>query len=171
MNSSLQCLLCKKLLLPFCLLCFFGLIFITVNAQEKPPKPFVVTVSLSQHLSFGTFIPIGTAGTVTVTYEGFRSKTGDIILPNIFSIVTPALFIVEAHPGTLITIVTPDSQLTGSNGGTIHLKLEAASTGSQFIVNSESTNVFIGGTLTIGSLAANPAGSYLGTFIVTFIQQ
>jgi hypothetical protein len=144
----------------------------TASAQEEPPKPIVVTVSTFQHLSFGTFIQAGNSGTLTVTPEGGRTCDGSIIIPTMFSIVTPALFDIEALPGTLITISKgPDSQLTSSNGGSLTLKIGELSTGNPFIVRTLHTEVFIGGTLVVGPMSANPAGDYGGTFQITFIQQ
>jgi hypothetical protein len=172
MNSENQFLLHKKLLIFFCMFVCTILLKLPAMSQERPPKPISVRVSTIQHLSFGSFIQAGNYGTVTVTHQQMRTATGSIILPNLSSIVTSALFEVDAIPGTLITIVNgPDSSLNGSNGGTIMLKPGDASTGSPFIATSETTNVFIGGTLTIGPLSANPAGAYNGTFQVTFIQQ
>lgn len=172
MNSQIQCPLVKRLLLPFYLFICTIILYIPANAQEKPPKPIIVTVSTLQHLSFGTFIQSGSNGTITVTHQGMRTATGSVILPNMSSTVTAALFEVEALPGTLITIINgPDSQLSGSKGGLLILKLEQSNTGSPFITTSDRTDVFIGGTLTVGSLLANPAGAYSGTFTVTFIQQ
>lgn len=158
--------------MPFYIFVCSIILYIPVEAQERPPKPISVRVSTLQHLSFGAFIQAGNFGTVTVTHQQMRTATGSIILPNLSSIVTAALFEVDAIPGTLITIVNgPDSALSGNNGGTVMLTPGEASTGSPFIVTSESTNVFIGGTLTVGPLSANPAGAYNGTFQVTFIQQ
>ena len=172
MNSLIQCQLLKRLWAPFCLLVGLMAFAQRAQGQEKPPRPVTVDVSTAQHLSFGSFIQSGTNGTVTVDFNGFRTATGNIILPNINSIVTPALFIVDAEPGTLITIVNgPPATLSGSNGGIISLELGDASTGNPFITRSQYTDVFIGGTLTIESLSANPAGFYNGTFQVTFIQQ
>ena len=175
MNSQIQYKLLKRLWMPFCLLgCLLAALTAEAQKPEKPPRPITVTVSTAQHLRFGSFIQSGANGTVTVTYDGFRTATGSIILPNMSSIVTPALFIVDAEPGTLINIVNgPDATLTGSNGGTITLKLGESSAGpySQFITRSQYTDIFIGGTLTIGPLGANPAGFYNGTFQVTFIQE
>jgi hypothetical protein len=172
MNSQIQYKLLKGLWMPFFILVCMFLFVLQSEAQEKPPRPITVTVSTAQHLRFGSFIQSGVNGTVTVTYDGFRTATGSIILPNMSSIVTPALFIVDAEPGTLITILNgPTATLTGSNGGTISLELGASSTRSPFITRSQYTDVFIGGTLTVGSLQANPAGFYNGTFQVTFIQE
>ena len=133
-------------------------------------SPIKVTVSHSQHLNFGTFIQSGISGTVTVSAQGGRTATGSVIL--ISSIVTPALFEVAAIPGTLITIANgPVATLTGSNGGTMTLLIGASYSQSPFTATSANTPVTIGGTLTVGSLSANPAGAYSGTFSVTFIQQ
>ena len=172
MNSKIIYPLLRILILPTMIISWLLILCSPLYAQEKPPRPISVTVSTAQHLSFGTFIQSGNYGTVTVTYNGFRTATGNVILPYMSSIVTPALFIIDAEPGTLITIVNgPDVQLSGSNSGFLTLHLEEASTRTPFITTGTSTDVFIGGTLTVGSLLANPAGSYSGTFQVTFIQQ
>lgn len=172
MNSQSRFNSLKRLFLPLCLLAGMVLVHNRGFAQEEPPKPIVVTVSTLQHLSFGTFIQNGNYGTVTITPQGSRSSNGSIILPTVFSIVTPALFEVEALPGTLITINNgPDSQLVGSNGGFLTLQVGESSTGTTFITSGSHTDVFIGGTLLVGSVLANPPGEYSGSFQVTFIQQ
>ena len=175
MNNQTHYSILTRLLIPICL--FFSLLIMvaTGNAQEKPPRPIQVSVSTAQHLSFGTIIQGGSFGTVTVSNDGVRSSTGSIILPNMISTVTPALFIVDAEPGTLIRIVKSPAILTGSNGGSLSLTLGDASvehqSQSQFITHSQYTDVFIGGTLEVESLLADPAGFYSGTFQVTFIQE
>jgi hypothetical protein len=172
MNNQIKRSMLIRLLMPFCLLVSILALNAPCIAQEKPPRPILITVSTAQHLSFGTFIQAGTYGTVTVSYDGARSATGSIILPNMSSIVTPALFIIDAEPGTLITIFNgPPAILTGSNGGFLTLTIGEASTRSPFITSSQYTDVFIGGTLEVESLLADPAGFYSGTFQVTFIQQ
>lgn len=174
MNSPILYSLLKRLRLPLLMLVIVLAFAVRVTGQEKPPKPILVTVSTAQHLQFGSFIQTGSNGSVTVDHTGARSATGSVILPNISSSAFPtaALFIVEAHPGTLITILNgPDVFLTGSNGGTMRLTIGESSTRSPFITRGRYTDVFIGGTLTVGSLTANPAGAYSGTFQVTFIQE
>lgn len=174
MNSPKQYRLLKRLWWPL-MLCVFSLIgFTSAQAQERPPRPVTVRVSTAQHLQFGSFIQAGSYGTVTVDYTGARTASGSVILPNISASAFPtaALFIVDAEPGTLITILNgPDAILTGSNGGTLTLKIGDSNTRSPFITRSQYSDVFIGGTLIIGTLSANPAGSYSGTFQVTFIQE
>lgn len=174
MNSPIQYLLLKRLGLPFILIVFCMICYTSARAQERPPRPVTVRVSTAQHLQFGSFIQTGSSGTVSVEYTGTRTATGSVILPNISSSAfpTPALFIVDAEPGTLITILNgPDAILTGSNTGTLTLKIGDSSTRSPFVTRSQYTDVFIGGTLIVGPMSANPAGSYNGTFTVTFIQE
>ena len=172
MSSRFVYILLKRMiLLSFLTSCLCAL-SLQLLAQEKPPRPITVTVSPAQHLSFGPIIPTGAGGTVTVTFNGFRTATGNVILPYISAIISPALFIVDAEPGTLITILNgPDVQLSGSNSGFLTLHLGEASTRTPFITTGTTTDVFIGGTLMVGSLLDNPAGNYIGMFQVTFIQQ
>jgi hypothetical protein len=152
---------------------FLLLIYFSINAQEMPPRPISVTVNTSQNLSFGDFSQGSTGGTVTVSYNGVRTCTGEIILLN--GTVTPARFDVTANPGTLITIVNgSNATLNGDNGGTLTLQIGNASTGSPFITTQPRSSVnpvYIGGTLTVGNLSASPPGNYSGTFTVTFVQQ
>ncbi|SDF68212.1 DUF4402 domain-containing protein [Chitinophaga filiformis] len=146
-----------------------------VHAQEPPPRPISVYVNPAQGLIFGAFFQGVTGGTVTVFPDGSRTVTGSIVQANLGLPFSPAIFEVEANPGTLISIMNgPDVTLTGSNGGTLSLHIGTASTGSQFITNTTPparTLVRIGGTLTVGPPLANPAGSYSGIFSVTFIQE
>ena len=111
-----------------------------------------------------------------MNFSGAVTAGGSVIIPSLgfnpHAIPTPALFEVTANPGTLITIQNgPPATLTGSNGGTLSLTIGASSIGSPFVTQNAITYVYVGGTLTVGSMAANPAGNYTGTFNVTFIQQ
>ena len=170
MNSQIQSLLRKRLLMPFCLFICMVILYIPAIAQEQPPKPIAIEVNTARNLSFGTFVQSGALGTVVVTHDGLRTATGSIILINSGWVGTPALFEVRALPGTLITIVCPDSFISRS-GYSIVLKLLEANTGNSFIATKELTQVYVGGTLIVNSLLSNPAGAYSGTFAVTFIQQ
>jgi hypothetical protein len=141
----------------------------------QPPRPIAVYADPQQGLIFGTVFRGNTGGTVIVYPDGSRSVTGDIVQSNIGVPFSPAIFEVEAIPGTVVTIMNgPDIILTGSNGGSVSLHLEGSSTGSPFItlaVPPMRTTVRIGGTLTIGGPLASPSGAYSGIFSVTFIQQ
>ena len=144
------------------------------QGPENPPRPVVIYVNPAQGLNFGAFYQGGSGGTVIVYPNGSRTTTGSIIQTSQGFSFSPAIFEVDAEPGTLITILNgPDVTLTGSNGGTINLIIGESDPQGPFIATATSparTTVKIGGTLTIGSPLASPPGNYNGTFSVTFIQ-
>lgn len=151
------------------------LTYLCVSAQQQPPRPVAIYVNPSQGLIFGAFFQGLSGGTVIIYPDGSRTVTGSIVQANLGFPFSPAIFEVDANPGTLITIMNgPDVTLTGSNGGFLQLHVGASSTGSPFIATAvppARTLVRIGGTLIVGSPLANPAGSYSGSFLVTFIQE
>jgi hypothetical protein len=148
---------------------------LAATAQPPPPRPITVYANPAQGLIFGAFFQGSSGGTVILFPDGSRSSTGSLVLANLGYAFSPALFEIDANLGTAVSIMNgPDITLTGSNGGSIGLHIGTASTGSTFITQIASpgrTEVWIGGTLTVGSPLANPSGSYSGTFSVTFIQQ
>lgn len=158
------------LMVTILLMCLFQ----TIQAQEPPPRPITVTVT-AQNLKFGAFTHGAIGGTVTINADGSRNATGDVILLNLGYLFSTALYQVVANPGTIVTILNgPDVSLPGSNGGSMILHIGASSPASPFVTNvlpPISTPLEIGGTLTVGNSVANPAGSYSGTFDVTFVQQ
>ena len=141
---------------------------------ENPPRPVIIYVNPAQGLQFGAFYQGALGGTVIVYPNGSRSTTGSVIQTNQGIAFSPAIFEVDAEPGTLITIVNgPDVTLSGSNGGTINLHIDSSDPSSPFIATQTSpgrTQIRIGGTLTLTNPLANPPGNYSGTFSVTFIQ-
>ncbi len=150
--------------------------FTEAVAQPLPPRPVIITVNSSQPLAFGAFTPGAAGGTVTVTPDGgTRSSSGTVILLNMGMIYTPAMFYVRANPGTVISLLTgPPSTITGSNGGSLTLQTDGTWPSSPFVTMvpfQQQTTVLVGGTLTVGTIAANPPGSYSGTIDVTFVQE
>lgn len=156
----------------FVLWCF---IVSAAQGQEAPPKPIQIFANPAQGLKFGTFTHGNTGGTVIIYPNGTRSVTGSVVQLSGSTPFSPAIFEIEANPGTVVSILNgPNVLLTGSNGGSMVLQLGASSTGSPFITNVAPpgrTTVRIGGTLFVGSPLANPGGNYSGTFMVTFIQE
>jgi len=162
----------------------FGLIFtlfsISAIAQENPPIPVQVQVNTAQFLNFGAFTTGVSGGTVTVTADGLRSSTSDVVLLSMGQPVSPALFDVTANPGTIITISSPLNISLNGPGGMMKLNIDSFrtidsySTGQTFITTASppfATAVYVGGTLTVKNLTANPPGQYSGSFTLTFIQQ
>lgn len=174
MSSLIQYKLLRRYWITVCLLLGLFAISLQVGAQERPPRP--ISVRTLQGLNFGALIQNGNAGEVIISPEGSRSSNGSILLPNISSnYFNPARFEIDAEPGTLIYIGESTTTLTGSHGGTLILELGKSDRGNPFIIPymtaGEWFPVSVGGILKVGPLSGNPAGSYSGTFTVTFIQQ
>lgn len=151
-------------------LALFFLCF-SASAQEEPPRP--LQVRTIQNLSFGAFIQGNSGGTVIIDPQGSRSVTGDLIPVYMGYQYLPAIFAIDAIPGSLISIdfgsvVT----LTRNNGGTLKLQIDSSLPGSPFISAKNTNNqIRIGGTLTVENKIANPSGNYFGNFSITFVQQ
>ena len=145
------------------------------HAQEHPPQPIALFVNNDQSLNFGAFYPANSGGTITVSATGMRSTTGDVIQINQGITYTPALFEIRALPGTIVNLQSGSTTvLTGSNGGTMTLTINESDPASPFITTVPppgTTQVRVGGTLTVGNISVNKAGSYSGTFAVTFNQE
>jgi len=166
----------------FCIWRFFLLIQVIlilagqqwIRAQEPPPRPIRINPT-AQILSFGAFYHGAAGGTVIVDPSGSRSATGDIVLLGLGYAFSAALFEVHAHPGTVISILNgPDAILTGIPSGTMTLHVGSSNPASPFVSNVNfniAIQLYIGGTLTVGNSAANPPGSYTGTFDITLVRE
>jgi hypothetical protein len=148
-----------------------------VIAQPAPVKPQPASVSIYplQGLSFGAFFQSKTGGSIIIAPTGERSATGSVILAELGYSHGPASFGIEAPAGTMINILNgPDTKLTGSTGGSITLHVGRSFPSSPFVSSSQPngvTTVDIGGTITVGSAAATPPGSYSGYLYITFVQE
>jgi hypothetical protein len=145
-----------------------------LKAQEPPPRPIRINAT-AQGLSFGAFYHGASGGTVVITPAGARSSTGDVVLLSLGIPFSAALFQVHAHRGTVISILNgPDTILSGTPSGTMTLHIGSSNPSSPF-VSTVNFNVaiplYIGGILTVGNSAANPPGSYTGTFDVTIVRE
>jgi hypothetical protein len=154
-------------------------ILITVGAQalkgqEPPPRPIRIDVT-AQGLSFGAFYQGAGGGTVTVDPSGSRSATGDVVLLGLGYIPSAAMFEVHAHPGTVISILNgPDVSLLGTPLGSMTLHIGSSDPTSPFVSNVKfnvAIPLYIGGILTVGNPAANPPGSYTGSFEITIVRE
>ena len=139
--------------------------------QEKPPRPIDLLVRTEQGLQFGAFT-YG-PGTVTVLPTGGRTCI-DVIPVSLGYNVSPAWIQVKGNPGTLVTILITSSYIANS-GFQVPLTFNTPNPisfpSSPFILTDKNwKDIKIGGTLTVGPSSSNPAGSYSGTFNVTFIQ-
>jgi len=145
------------------------------HAQQMPPRPVNIYVSPTQGLAFGAFFQGASGGGITVHHNGTRSTSGSVIAANLGFMYSPALFELDAEPGTVITVVSNGvATLTGSNGGTMQLTAGTPSTGSTFVATAvpPARNIItVGGTLTVGNSLSSPPGAYSGVFDLIFFQQ
>ncbi|MBN2666835.1 MAG: DUF4402 domain-containing protein [Bacteroidales bacterium] len=146
----------------------------TAIGQEPPPRPIRINAT-AQILSFGAFYHGASGGTVIIDPSGSRSATGDVILLGMGYSYSPAMFEVHAHRGTVISILNgPPVSLPGSNGGSIQLATGSTIPGPVFVSNVNfniAIPLYVGGTITVGIPAANPPGTYNGTFNITLVRE
>lgn len=152
----------------------FVLLFLMTNfcIAGKAQNFSVYTI---QHMSFGAFFLGNNGGTIEINADGSRTATGDIVPLHLGFPYYQAIFDIEAPQGTIISILNnADVKLTGSNGGMLTWTIGNTLPVSPFITTVAApgkTQVNIGGKLTAGGTAANPAGAYTGTIFITFNQE
>ncbi|MDB5930067.1 MAG: hypothetical protein JWR60_1774 [Polaromonas sp.] len=125
------------------------------------PAAQAQTITSSGALSFGAFVA-GAGGSVVVDSSGSRSKTGSVIPVLQGGSATAALFTVT---GTVTSITLPSDQ-----GGSGDVTLTRDGGVETMVVNAFTKSLSgqllqVGAKLTVG--AAQPPGSYTGTFNVT----
>jgi hypothetical protein len=137
----------------------------------QPADPFQENISVvnDQGLSFGRFWQANdVGGSVSVSNTGVRTSTAGVGLVastffySIFTITT------QSTSALMITIDQPNAILYGSNGGSMSLQIGPSNPLSPSVVSGSPTQVFIGGTLSVGSRASNPPGNYTGEVLITF---
>ena len=140
-----------------------------------PGDPGGISVYWVQDMSFGAFSHGASGGTVAISNSGIRSVTGDVVALNLGTLYFQSIFDIDGPQGCIISIQNgSDATLTGSNGGTMSMHIGDADPASPFIITVTQparTQVSFGGTLTVGTPAANPPGIYTGTFYITFNQE
>jgi hypothetical protein len=152
----------KILLLSCICLVLFSIV---TEAQEPPP---VVNATVSQNLSFGAFTASPGIGSVTILTTGSRVTNN---VTGLGGFVTNAIYRVSTNRQALLSILKgPDVTLTAT-GGSMTLHIGDTDPASPFLVLHPPgyVDIKVGGTLNVGTVAANPPGNYNGTFYITFI--
>ncbi|WP_084625561.1 DUF4402 domain-containing protein [Salinimicrobium xinjiangense] len=149
--------------------------FSGVFGQENPPIPVSVEVRNAQGLNFGAFTVGNAGGSVIISPNGDRTGDTDVYLLNLGASHHYAIFDVYANPGTLLQIQpVTNISLSGPAGSNVTLSINPfydISTGQTFITTTNPQEVFVGGKLHIPNGDAGPAGTYNGTFTLTFIYE
>lgn len=139
----------------------------TANATATIVTGLSCAHGTNSDLAFGKIIASNQAGTVVVSPASARSYTGGAILTTGLA-VTAAEFVLTGQASTAVTVTLPSSAVTITSGSnTMSVTTFTSDAGSSPALSSGGAlTVKVGGTL---SVAANQAaGSYTGTFDVTF---
>lgn len=150
------------------LILFFGFLFLMNSA-------FSQQLSITQNFAFGTFAPsIGTS-IVTIDPYGTRTISGGAIPIGYFNYF-PAIFTYTAKKGKkniIVHIIYNTNVNIYSNGHSMVVKIGPTNHHNDtFITTSnQTTEIRIGGRLTINNATLNPSGNYSGSFTVTIIQE
>jgi hypothetical protein len=161
------------------LVAILGLLSFFAVAQNPtdsvPPDPGAMSVYTIQNMSFGAFSHGNAGGSVIISNSGLRSVTGDVVALNLGVNFFHSIFEIDAPEGSIISILNgSNTTLTGSNGGSMTLHIGNSDPPSPFVTvvpQPARTQVNVGGTITVGNAAANPPGTYTGTFYITFNQE
>lgn len=125
-----------------------------VTAKAKVLKQ--ITVTKNSDLDFGTVLA-GTAGTVAINANGARTCTGVQCITTTGNTGTSASFTVTGTNNQVVTVTTPQTPLTLSNGagGTMSASITPVSAFNLGNSGSTGTNFGVGGTLTVSATQAD----------------
>jgi len=152
-----------------------GLLLVVLSLL-RPEASAQERILAEQSAEFGAFVVAEGGGTVTVSHEGSRMFSGNIIPVDRVGQWTPLMFGIAAPLGVVVHIQNgPDVQIRGSNGGEMTVSLGESSHGKSFVSTvspPDRTYVSISTTLSVG-VGGNPfPGKYTGSlYIITFIEE
>ena len=140
----------------------------TATATVKAEVAGGISATVGSGLSFGTFSPGTTPGTVSVDATGFRTSAGGVTLSE-KGLARAALFQVAGTPNSTFAITLPAlivvSSLSGDSMIVNHFKSDPV--GSGLLNTGGSQNVTVGGTLNVKS--NQNSGSYWGVLIISIV--
>ena len=149
-------------------LVFVGFLFFVNSASAQQ-------LNVTQNLSFGSFIPALTTSSINISPIGNRTIYGNAIPIGSFN-YSPAIIQYtpkKIKPNTIVHIMyDPNISLT-SNGQSLSLEIGPTDkNGNMFVtLPNQTTEIRIGGTLTINPINQNQSGNYSGTYAITIIQE
>lgn len=136
------------------------------SKESSQQEKFRASIIALSPFRFGVFYPGELGGTVILTYDGFRSATGTVVLlpmgivgPAVLQLRTPSNSMVHIHYDKRL-------HLKGSRGAFIVMWPGELSLGNPFVSppNAESGFlVSLGGLLELDGGKHNPPGEYSGT--------
>lgn len=162
---------------------FYSLIFLAVlffagvKAQQPVTRVAVnteaVKVNVVQQLSFGAFTQGSSGGSIHVLANGTRTALGTVVPLNFGTTYMPLILEIEGPRGAIVSMLTDEkNELTGSNGGSMKLRLTGSNPSMPFIITNDApakSIIKIGAELIVGNATESPPGNYSGSLNISFI--
>ena len=156
----------RKILMLFAAIILESCLATTISAQNfsasvKGTAVYVVPITISKatDLNFGTIQKGTTAGTVTLTPTGTRSKTGGVTLLSPTGTVQVASFTVSGTPSSTYTISLPSTYTIKYSTYSMTVNAFTSSpSGSGILSSGGSQTINVGATLSVG--ASQTSGTY-----------
>ena len=152
---------------------FIGLIFFSFSLYAQ--RTSELKAHVSQELSFGSFYSGRSGGTITISPDGNRWVTGEIILL-VNSSGCPALLEIEAPPNRTIHVEFPVSAEIKQAGGQQSLTINNFTTdklNNSLLTSSRDlpygNQVRVGATLTVPGSVTLSSGNYIGNFRINVV--
>lgn len=143
-----------------------------VGVNTMIPTP-VVTVNVRQELQLGAFTQGNSGGSISITYDGTRTGTGSVVPLSLGSASSPLILEIQGPKGSIVSMIENEATiLTGSNGGTMRLKLKSFNPEMPFVIADDppAKNIIrIGAELTVGNAQQSPPGNYSGSMNISFV--
>ena len=150
--------LVNRFVAAFAVVCFFLAL----------PVSAAVTVTKSQDLSFGAFVPTSGSGTVTIPAEAAGVRTGSgvvLFMQGAGATGQSAVFSVSGGVAGNSCVITLSAASLAGPGASMAASLTSSPSGAIVLDGSGGGTIYVGGTLAVG--AAQTAGSYSDTITVT----
>lgn len=132
-------------------------------------------VTVRQEMNFGAFAQGSFGGNLSISPEGMRTASGSVVPLNFGATYLPLILEIEGPRGAILSILAQETTLlTGSNGGTIKLKITSSNPALPFIIADDApakTILKIGAELIIGNVTDSPPGNYSGTVNISFVRE
>ncbi|RYD70019.1 MAG: DUF4402 domain-containing protein [Sphingobacteriales bacterium] len=132
-----------------------------------------VRVNVRQQLNLGAFTQGASGGSIQVLADGTRTAAGTVVPLNFGSGYMPLILEIEGPRGAIVSMLTDDkTELTGSNGGSMKLRLTGANPSMPFIITNDApakSVIKIGAELIVGNSTESPPGNYSGSLNISFV--
>lgn len=134
--------------------------FAQVSATATATGTIVTPIAITKNtdLNFGDAAVNATSGTVVLSTDGTRSRTGGVTLPTVTGTVAAAEFTITGTSGYAYTFTLPSSAITVSSGSN-NMVVDTWTSNSTGTLTGGTEVVKVGATLNVN--ASQAAGTYV----------